>query len=81
MTSELMFKLTIVLVVVSVASHVTLNVMLRTMDETELLLMTINKQRILKHPFVLVVGASNVLTKIAAAVSAVITAVLWLMGA
>lgn len=81
MTSELMFKVTIVLLVVSVASYVTLNVMLRTMDETELMRMTINKQRILKHPFVVVVGAFNVLTKVAAAVIAVITAVLWLMGA
>ncbi len=81
MTSELMFKVTIVLIIASIASHVLLNVMLRTMDESELIYMTINKQQILKHPFVVVVGTSNVLTKVAAAVSAVTTAVLWLVGA
>lgn len=81
MTSELMFKVTIVLIVAYVASYVLLGVMLRTMDESELMRITINKQHILKHPFVVVVSISSVLTEVAAAVSAVTTAVLWLMGA
>lgn len=81
MTSEMMLKVTIVLIIASAASHVLLNVMLLTMDASELARMTINKQHILKHPFVVVVGASKALAKVAAAVSAVTTAVLWLMGA
>ena len=81
MTSELMFKVTIALVAASVASCVTLDVMLDAMDKTELMRVAINKQHILKHPIVMAVGVSHTLTKIAAVVSAVITAVLWLMGA
>lgn len=80
MTSELMLKVTIVFLVASVASYVMLNVTLRTMDVSELMRITINKQHILKHPFVMVVSISSIITKVAAAVCAVTTAVLWLMG-
>ena len=80
MTSELMFKVTIVLIVVSVASSVVLKMMLRFMGTSELTRIAINKQHVLKHPFVVVVSVSNVLAKVAAAASAVTTAVLWLIG-
>lgn len=80
MTSELMLKVTIVFLVASVASYVMLNVTMSTMDVSEVMRIIINKQHILKHPFVVVVSISSIITKVAAAVCAVATAVLWLMG-
>lgn len=81
MTSELMLKLTIAFLVACVASHVAFNAMFDCMDEAELIRMANDKQRLLKHPLVMAVSVTYTLTKVAAAVSAVITAVLWLMGA
>ncbi len=80
MTSELMFKVTIVLLVTFVASNVAFNVMGDFMDEDELMRMANDKQHVLKHPFIVAVSVTYTVTKVAAAVSAVITAVLWLMG-
>lgn len=80
MTSGLMFKVTIALLVVSVASYVTLGVMADAMGETELLRVAIDRQRIFKHPIVMAVAVSHIMTKVAAAVSAVTTAVLWMIG-
>ena len=81
MTSERMLKLTIVLLAVFVASHVVSNVMLNVMDEDELMAAALDKERLLKHPAVMAVCIAETLAKVAAAVSAVMTAVLWLMGA
>jgi hypothetical protein len=51
------------------------------MDEDELMRVATDRQHILKHPIVTVTGVTYTVTKVAAAVSAAMTAVLWLMGA
>lgn len=81
MTSERMFKLTIVMAVVFVASQVVSNVMLNAMDKDELMAAAQDKERLLKHPALIAVCVADRLALVAAAVSAVMTAVLWLMGA
>lgn len=81
MTSELMFKLTIVMAVAFAATHVALNKTLDGMDEDELTAMTMDQNRMLEHPALIAVCVADRLALVAAAVSAVITAVLWLRGA
>ncbi len=81
MTSGQMLKLTVVLVSVCAMSYVAFDTMLDVMDEAELMRVATDKRRILKHPIVTVTGVTYTVTKVAAAVSAAMTAVLWLMGA
>ena len=81
MTSERMLKLTIVMAVAFAATHVALNKTLDCMDEGELTAMAADQDRMLEHPAVIAVCVADRLALVAAAVSAVITAVLWLMGA
>lgn len=81
MTSVQMFKLTIVMAVVFAATHVALNKALDGMDEDELTAMAEDQNRMLEHPALIAVCVADRLALVAAAVSAVMTAVLWLMGA
>ena len=81
MTSELMFKLTIGMAVAFVASHVAFNAMFDCIDEAELTAMAEDQDRMLEHPAVIAVCVADRLALVSAAVSAAMTAVLWLMGA
>lgn len=80
MTSELALKVTVVLGIVFVLAYVTRKIMVDGMDENEILLMAVNPNRVLRHPWFVLVFVISRLTMFAAIVSALVTAVLWLMG-
>ena len=81
MTSELALKVTVVLGIVFVLAYVTRKMIVGGMDEREALLMAINPNRVLKHPWFLLVFVIGRVTMFAAIVAALVAATLWLMGA